>query len=91
MKKRPTIWYLNKGKACKYDGDSCIKPKMGYNWFYWFPVFRWNGGSLFRKEVLDFHASWLCYYIGITIYGNQNTDWGEQKDNLAVSSTEHSS
>lgn len=77
MKKRKTVWYLNKGKAAKWDGDPCIVPSMGFNWFYWFPRVRWNGGSLFRKEVIDLGFSWFCFWIGITIYGNQNTDYGE--------------
>ena len=77
MKKRPTIWYFNHGKAAKYDGDVCIKPSMGYNWFFWFPHFCYNGGSVFRQEVFDFHINWFCFWVGITIYGNQNTDQGD--------------
>jgi hypothetical protein len=78
MKKRKTIWYFNHGKAAKYDGDPTITPKMGYNWFFWLPYIKWNGGSIFRKEVFDFGISWLCFWTGVTIYANQNVEPANQ-------------
>lgn len=78
MSIKKSIWYFNHGKSAKYDGDVTITPSMGFNWFFWFPRYTYNGGSVFRHEVFDFHINWLCYWIGITIYANQN---GNKSDN----------
>lgn len=60
--------YFNKGKAAKWDGDKFIKPKLGYNWFFWFPYLHWNHGIPFRHACTDITISWLMFWVGVTIY-----------------------
>lgn len=61
--------YFSYGRAAKYDGDPCLDTaRYGFNWWLWIPYLHWNGGRLNRSEVMDISASWLCFWVGLTIY-----------------------
>jgi len=61
--------YFNYGRAVKYDGDPRLDTaRYGFNWWLWIPHLHWNGGILSRSEVVDISASWLCFWVGMTIY-----------------------
>lgn len=77
--------HLNNGRAAKFDGDPMIdKPRMGYNWFYWLPVFRTNGGNPFEKQVLDIRFSWFHHWFGFTLYPSWINDKENQAQKLTI-------
>lgn len=60
---------FNCGKAGKgYNG---VNPTwFGYSWGFWFPHFHHNKGNAFKNEVFSSTVHWLCFWIGMTIWGN---------------------
>lgn len=45
--------------------------RFGFCWFRLMPYFHSNGGKLSKRQVKDMTAQWLCFGIGLTIWGNQ--------------------
>lgn len=56
------------GVAGAWDGDPCIEPRMGRNWFLWLPHIHWNGGRPWRNEVVDVSFNWLFFWVGVTVW-----------------------
>ncbi len=76
--------YITLGKASKHVGDVCVKPILGYNWFYFLPHFHWNKGNPFKKQVVDVSFSWFIFWLGITLWPKWVCKKENQADTLKV-------
>ena len=66
--------YFNAGSAMRLTCEQLERwnntghdGKFHRSWWYWRPRFHFHGNP-FRYEMVDFGASWLCYFFFVDIY-----------------------
>ena len=65
---------LNKGIAGRIRPDDIIEdfenPKYGFYWWLWVPNYHLNRGIMKSQEVVDVNITWLCFWVGFTLWPN---------------------
>lgn len=67
---RPSVMFVKCNRLDHlYDREHDHYASMGHYWWFWLPVFRWNGGSPLRGSMCcDYNIKWLCFSVTLLLW-----------------------